>query len=56
MLSPAAAEIVLHMALHEVHRRAQVMAMPRQSGAPVENLDYSILVFSQTPIGGRSNE
>ena len=48
----SAAEIVLHMALHEVHHRAQVMAMLRQSGVAAENLDYSILAFSRTAVGG----
>lgn len=28
---------------HEVHHRAQIMAMLRQVGAPVENLDYVLL-------------
>jgi uncharacterized damage-inducible protein DinB len=45
-----AAEIVLHMALHEVHHRAQVMAMLRQCGVRAENLDYSILAFTRTPL------
>jgi uncharacterized damage-inducible protein DinB len=45
-----AGEIVLHMALHEVHHRAQVMAMLRQAGVRAENLDYSILAFTRTPI------
>ena len=45
-----AGEIALHMALHEVHHRAQVMAMLRQCGAAAENLDYSFLAFTRTPI------
>lgn len=45
-----AAEIVLHMALHEMHHRAQVMAMLRQVGVKAENLDYSILAFTRTPL------
>ena len=45
-----AAEITLHMALHEVHHRAQVMAMLRQCGVPAENIDYSFLAFDRTPI------
>lgn len=28
---------------HEIHHRAQVMAMLRQFGIPAENLDYSVL-------------
>ena len=45
-----AGEIVLHMTFHEVHHRAQVMAMLRQSGVRAENLDYSILAFARTPL------
>ena len=36
---------------HEVHHRAQVMAMLRQAGVAAENLDYSVLVWERTPIG-----
>jgi uncharacterized damage-inducible protein DinB len=35
---------------HEVHHRAQVMAMLRQSGVAAENLDYSVLVWERTPL------
>jgi len=35
---------------HEVHHRAQVMAMLRQAGVAAENLDYSVLLFERTPI------
>lgn len=45
-----AAEITLHMALHEVHHRAQVMAMLRQCGVRAENIDYSFLAFDRIPI------
>ncbi|HEV2438637.1 MAG TPA: DinB family protein [bacterium] len=51
MLARATAgEIVLHMALHEVHHRAQVMAMLRQCGVRAENIDYSFLAFTRTPL------
>lgn len=43
-----AAEITLHMALHEVHHRSQVMAMLRQCGVRAENVDYSFLAFERT--------
>lgn len=45
-----AAEITLHMALHEVHHRSQVMAMLRRCGVRAENLDYSFLAFDRTPL------
>ncbi len=35
---------------HEVHHRAQVMAMLRQVGVKAENLDYSVLIFERTPV------
>jgi uncharacterized damage-inducible protein DinB len=35
---------------HEIHHRAQVMAMLRQVGVAAENLDYSRLVWERTPI------
>lgn len=35
--------IFTQFAYHEVHHRAQIMAMLRQVGAPVENLDYVLL-------------
>lgn len=35
---------------HEIHHRAQVMAMLRQVGVKAENLDYSILIFERTTI------
>lgn len=35
---------------HEVHHRAQVMAMLRQVGVKAENLDYSVLAYERTPL------
>ncbi len=35
---------------HEIHHRAQVMAMLRQVGVKAENLDYSVLMFGRTPV------
>ncbi len=35
---------------HEVHHRAQVMAMLRQVGIKAENLDYSVLVIERIPL------
>jgi uncharacterized damage-inducible protein DinB len=36
--------------VHEVHHRAQVMAMLRQLGAVVEVVDYSALMFERTEV------
>jgi len=35
---------------HEVHHRAQVMAMLRQVGVAAENLDYGIIMFERVPL------
>ncbi len=45
-----AAGIAIQMMGHEVHHRAQVMAMLRQFGVPAQNLDYSILMFERQAI------
>lgn len=42
--------IATQMILHEVHHRAQVMAMLRQLNIPAQNLDYSILMFERTEV------
>ncbi len=46
-----AAGIAGQMLFHEVHHRAQVMAMLRQAGVAAENLDYSVLMIERTPVG-----
>jgi uncharacterized damage-inducible protein DinB len=38
------------MFYHEVHHRAQVMAMLRQLGRPVENLDFSRQAYEWVPV------
>jgi len=45
VVSTTKADIATQLCLHEVHHRAQAMAMLRQLGVPAENLDYSILMF-----------
>jgi len=42
--------IATQLLLHEVHHRAQVMAMLRQLGIPAQNLDYSILKFERVEV------
>lgn len=42
--------IAIQMMAHEVHHRAQVMAMLRQLGIAAQNLDYSILMFQREPL------
>ncbi|MBI4279827.1 MAG: DinB family protein [Armatimonadetes bacterium] len=40
--------VLSQLLFHEVHHRAQVMAMLRHLGTPLENLDYSGLMFDRT--------
>lgn len=45
-----AAGLATQMICHEVHHRAQVMAMLRQFGIAAENLDYSALMVQRTAL------
>jgi uncharacterized damage-inducible protein DinB len=45
-----AAGIATQIICHEVHHRAQVMAMLRQFGIAAENLDYSALMVQRTEL------
>jgi uncharacterized damage-inducible protein DinB len=44
------ADIAAQFFFHEVHHRAQVMAMLRQFGIAAQNLDYSGLMFTQREV------
>ncbi len=44
-----AAGIAWQMLSHEVHHRAQAMAMLRLAGVPAQDLDYRRLMWAQTP-------
>jgi uncharacterized damage-inducible protein DinB len=46
------AEVATQICFHEVHHRAQAMAMLRQLGFPAENLDFSILTWRRGPLEG----
>ncbi len=50
VMRATAGGIATQMMLHEVHHRAQVMAMLRQLGIPAQNLDYSILKFERVEV------
>ncbi len=43
-------EFFMQLALHEVHHRSQILAMLRQLGKPLEDLDYNILMFDRREI------
>lgn len=47
LMRATAGGIATQMMVHEVHHRAQVMAMLRQFGIPAQNLDYSVLKFER---------
>jgi uncharacterized damage-inducible protein DinB len=44
-----AGDLVTQLLLHEVHHRAQIMAMFRELGKPLEDLDYNALMFDRRP-------
>ena len=50
IMRSTAGGIAIQMMAHEVHHRAQVMAMLRQFGIPAENLDYSVLKFERREV------
>ena len=43
--------IAAQLLFHEIHHRAQAMAMLRQLGVPAQDLDYSFLMYEWTPAG-----
>ncbi|HET8679398.1 MAG TPA: DinB family protein [bacterium] len=45
---PTAGDIALNLCFHEVHHRAQAMAMLRLLGIPAQNLDYRFLMYPET--------
>lgn len=42
-----AGDLLTQLALHEVHHRAQAMAMLRELGRPVQDVDYNDLMFER---------
>jgi uncharacterized damage-inducible protein DinB len=44
-VAPTAGDIALNLCFHEVHHRAQVMAMLRLLGVSAQNLDYRLLMY-----------
>ncbi len=54
-ITASAADLVTQLLLHEVHHRAQVMAMIRLlaaegSAAPVQDIDFGALMFDRRPL------
>ncbi|MCI0364216.1 MAG: hypothetical protein L0219_10065 [Phycisphaerales bacterium] len=44
-------DVFTQMVLHEVHHRAQVMAMLRELGRPLEDLDYGYFMYKRREVG-----
>lgn len=42
--------IATQLLFHEIHHRAQAMAMLRQLGVPAQNLDYSALTYQRVDV------
>jgi uncharacterized damage-inducible protein DinB len=51
-ISATAGGLATQMICHEVHHRAQVMAMLRQFGIAAENLDYTAFMVTRTELPG----
>jgi uncharacterized damage-inducible protein DinB len=51
-VSASAGDLITQLALHEVHHRAQAMAMLRQLGRAVQDIDFNDLVFERRPVDG----
>ena len=52
-VSMTAGDLIAQLSLHEVHHRAQLMAMLRLMGdgvKPLSDIDYGALIFERTPI------
>jgi uncharacterized damage-inducible protein DinB len=47
IVTTTASDLFTQMALHEVHHRAQVMAMLRELGKPLENLDFGYFMYKR---------
>jgi len=51
-VSMTTGDLIAQLSLHEVHHRAQLMAMLRQMGEgvkPIADIDYGYLMFERTP-------
>jgi len=52
-VAATAGDLLAQLLFHEVHHRAQVMAMLREIGppaSPVEDIDYNAMMFERTPL------
>ena len=52
IVTATAGDLVMHMAVHEAHHRAQVMNMLRHLGVAVEAIDYAAMMLKRREAGG----
>ena len=45
VVSATTGDVATQLCFHEIHHRAQAMAILRQLGVPAENVDYSLLMY-----------
>ena len=50
IITVSPADVFTQMLVHEVHHRAQIMAMLRQVGRPLENLDFGYFMYKRREI------
>lgn len=50
IITTTPSDIFIQMVLHEVHHRAQVMAMLRDLGKPLQNLDFGYFMFKRREV------
>jgi len=43
-------ELFTQLAFHEIHHRSQLMAMLRQCGKPVGEIDFNMLMYERKPV------
>ncbi len=48
-VTASVADLFTQLALHEVHHRSQAMAILRQLGHPVEDIDFNAMMWKRTP-------
>lgn len=51
MITTSAGDLFTQLVLHEVHHRAQAMAMLRQLGTPVEDVDFNEFMYVREGTG-----
>ena len=50
LITVSPADVFTQMTLHEVHHRAQVMAMLRELGSPVQDLDFGYFMYKRQEV------